>query len=108
MPLGNFVTSEITNATKQELITDDNTLWGYQIKAIDGYVLHDKELDFCPGINEETGDMLPDIEGYTEGLIHVFRTYDFVANPRNLYTRPKSEVPDNQIFGGGGNDHEIA
>ena len=79
-----------------------------RIAPVEGYVLHDNGLDY-PAIDEETG--MPSTEmvlGYKEGEVSVAANYDFVANPRELYTVLRSSVPENQIFGGGGNnDHEI-
>lgn len=81
----------------------------YEVQAISGYVLHDRELDFSPGIDDTTGEMLPDIEGFTPGLVSCRYDYDFTANPREFYAVPANSVPADQIFGGGNNnDHEIA
>lgn len=77
----------------------------YVIAAIDGYVLHDKNRDWTeedPITMEETYKL-----GYTTGTTTCPASYDFTANPREFYAVPESEVPADQIFGGGDNDHEI-
>lgn len=71
----------------------------YRIQPIDGYVLHDNRLDY-PSME----DMTVIIEGYTTGEKTIPASYDFTANEYNLYTRLVSEVPSDQIFGGGNND----
>lgn len=78
----------------------------YSISPVDGYVLHDN-MGCWTEIDEMTGD---------ETVKHAFYcgsctcpvSYDFVANPREFYAVPGNTVPENQIFGGGGNNgHEI-
>ena len=79
----------------------------YVIGANEGYVLHDNTLD-APEIDEntyeETGNI---ILGYTVGTTSCAPNYDWTANPREFYAVLRSEVPENQIFGGGNNDHEV-
>lgn len=79
----------------------------YRLSAIEGYVLHDNGYDM-PILDEdtleETGEV---ILGYTAGTVSCWYNYDFAANPREFYAVLETEVPADQIFGGGGNDHEI-
>lgn len=78
-----------------------------QITPIEGYVLHDNNLDDYL-LDEETGMPTEEIVlGYKEGEVSVRYDYDFIANPRELYAVPRDTVPENQIFGGVNNDHEI-
>ena len=104
LSLGNFV-SKIENATVQEVLRD-GVLYCYQIKAVEGYVLHDKELDadeFDENFEQVIGTRL----GYTTGICSCAASYDFTANPREFYAVPRDSVPADQIYGGGDN-HEKA
>lgn len=96
----------IANATVRKVFAD-GVHTRYYIQAIDGYVLHDNELDYSTGIDEETNEMLPEVEGYTTGTVSCRYDYDFVANPRGFYAVPYDSVPENSIFGSN-NDHETA
>ena len=104
---GNFVTSPIANTTLQEKLRD-GVLYAYSIAPVEGYVLHDKELDY-PLPDEVTLEETL-ILGYTRGDCTCEARYDFVANPREFYAVPENDVPDpeNQIFGGTGDDHVVA
>ena len=114
---GNYVTSPIPNTTMLEKLRD-GVLYVYEIKAIDGYILHDKNRDWYE-YNPETGMESEEVtRGYTTGKASCAASYDFTATTtidgytaygtREFFARPASEVPENQIFGGGGNnDHEI-
>ncbi len=95
---GNFVTSPIENTTMREKIRD-GVLWMYAIKAVDGYVLHDKARDWYEEVDDEGNGIGEPILGYTTGTATCFADYDFTANPREFYA-----VPADQIFGVG-NDH---
>lgn len=99
----------IANTTITEL-TNNGTLLGYDIKANEGYVLHDKNLD-TEVIDEETAMPTGEILlGYRppEGSCGVHKNYDFSATtvidgytahgPREFFARPQSEVPADQIF----------
>lgn len=86
----------------------------YTIKPVDGYVLHDNTLDYeaiDPVVGgplfDENGEVVM-LEGYASGEKTCAANYDFVANPRGFYAKLESEVPADQIFGGGGsNNHEV-
>lgn len=101
------VTPVYENTTMQAYYNSENVLRGYDIRPCEGYVLHSSGLDF-PEVDEETmtetGTILL---GYTRGLVTVGYNYDFEANPRNIFAVLESEVPADQIFGGGNNDHEV-
>jgi hypothetical protein len=102
---GNIVTSQIENTIQTEILTIDGVLSGYDIKPIDGYVLHDNLLDM-PWLDPETEEETIN-KGYTAGSIGVHSTYNFTENPRELYAVPRNSVDENYIFGGGDN-HETA
>lgn len=96
----------IENTTMQKFINSSGRHTQYIITPNSGYVLHDSRLD-TPVFDEnmeETGEV---ILGYTEGNVSVSVSYDFTANPYNLYAVLRSEVPENQIFGDD-TDHELA
>lgn len=79
----------------------------YEITPNEGYVLHDKNYDL-PVLDDETGDETGEfILGYRTSTASCLANYDFTANPREFYAVLESEVPADQIFGGGNNDHEV-
>ena len=98
-------------------ILRDGVLFCYEIKAVDGYILHDKVRDwyeFDPVTGMESEKVT---RGYTRGSASCGANYDFTQTAtidgypaygsREFFARPASEVPENQIFGGGNNDHEV-
>lgn len=96
----------IPNTTMQKGINGEGVHKTYRITPVEGYVLHDKNYDvpvLDPVTNEETGEV---VLGYRTSTASCGASYDFVANPREFYTLPQSDVPADQIFGGGDNDHE--
>lgn len=96
----------IENTTMHKYINSAGEFKTYRIKANDGYVLHDKDLDtdeFDENF-EPTGNV---ILGYTTGTCSCGANYDFTANTREFYAVLADTVPADQIFSGGNNDHEI-
>lgn len=93
----------------------------YVIAPIDGYVLHDaatNEEEIDPDTLEPTGRI---IFRYASGSASCGANYDFTplqvtdengvthtayGAQREFFARPESEVPADQIYGGG-NDHEV-
>ena len=99
------IPSLIENTTLQKRLYD-GVHRQYLIKAADGYLLHDNRLDW-EDFDPETYEPVFKL-GYTRGEKTCAATYDFEANPYEFYTAPDNgEIPDNQIFGGVNNDHEI-
>ena len=94
------VTPIIENTTMKVYVDSDNVQRVYQISPVDGYVLHDSRKDWTEEIDGE--EVV--VEGFASGFVSVPVTYDFEANPYNLYTKLASEVPSDQIFGGGNNE----
>lgn len=90
----------------------------YTIQAVDGYVLHDTSLDWEVR-DPYTDQLISENLGYTEAEVSVSASYDFATTEviavngqtvtaygsREIYAIPSSEVPSEQIFGGGDNDH---
>lgn len=92
----------IANTTMEKYVDNNNVERGYTIAPIEGYVLHDSRKDWTD-IDQETNEEII-FEGFASGSVSVPITYDFEANPFNLYTKLASEVPSDQIFGGGNNE----
>ena len=86
----------------------------YVIEANEGYVLHHSSRDWTetdPLTMEETF-----YRGYGRSSCSAPLNYNFDETTEiegytaygrfEIFARPESEVPENQIFGGGNNDHE--
>lgn len=99
--------SPVENATVRKMMSD-GVHRQFFINPNEGYLLHDKELDFSRIIDFDT--MAEETYlGFTTGLCSCFRTYDWDTNPREFYCVPDNgSIPTDQIFGGTNNDHEIA
>jgi hypothetical protein len=122
MAYGNYTTSPVPNTTLQELFLN-GVLKGYEIKAANGYLLHDKDLDM-PELDEnfnETGNIIPWFTGHGTS---VRLDYDYTVTTqgeykytdengmeitvpvtmigaREFYTVPENIVPEDQKLGGG-------
>lgn len=101
----NVTLSLIANTTMQKRFID-GIHKQYLIAPIENYVLHDSRLDTDIDIDGNPID--PPLAGYTPATITVAANYDFAANPNNIYAVLRNTVPENQIYGGVNNDHEIA
>lgn len=108
------IPSLIENTTMQKLLRD-GVHQAYFIAPIDGYVLHDNAMDWHE-IDEVTLQEGELVRGYAVGSVSCGANYDFntvtmidgytAVGAREFFARPRSEVPEDQIFGGG-NDHEV-
>lgn len=88
----------------------------YRIYPIEGYVLHNNVRDWT-GIDPETMEETF-YRGYSTSYSSVPASYDFTQTTtidgytaygnKEIFARPASEVPADQIFGGGDNDHVVA
>lgn len=76
----------------------------YEIAPIEGYVLHNKELDMIR--EDEFGNQYTEL-WYTSTVAQCRYDYDFVSNPDEFYAVPISEIDENCILGVPDNDHEI-
>ena len=94
----------IPNTTMQKRLLD-GVDYQYLITANDGYVLHDQKRDWTETDPDTEEEIL--VRGYTRGTATCAANYDFTANPREFYAVLENTVPENQIFGGGDNDHEV-
>jgi hypothetical protein len=94
----------IPNTTMQKAFMD-GVHRVYYIKAVDGYVLHDKARDWDH--TDDDGNIIETFQGFTTARTSCAANYDFVANPREFFAVPREEVPEDQIFGVD-NDHEVA
>jgi hypothetical protein len=99
------IPSLIPNTVMQKFLVD-GVHKQYTIAPAEGYVVHDNRLDYpvADDYGEPTGEV---ILGYSEGMKSVSASYDFVANPYEIYAVPRNTVPEDQIFGGGNNNHEV-
>ena len=95
------IQSPIENATVMKLIADGVHIT-YELTPNDGYVLHDNRSDWVE--RDEYGNEIGIILGYVQGTVSVAASYDFTANPYELYAVLRSTVPEDQIFGFGDND----
>jgi hypothetical protein len=87
----------IENTTMRKMIAD-GTHRTTRIAPVEGYVLHDNNLDDV-ALDDITGMPTDEILlGYKEGEISVGHDYDFKENPRELYAVPRSSVPEDRIF----------
>lgn len=87
----------------------------YRITPNAGYVIHSKTRDWTD-LDPETGEETF-YRGYGRGTMSIGKNYDFSVTTeidgytaygaKEIFARPETEVPDNQIFGGGNNDHEV-
>ena len=111
----------IPNTTMQKMFID-GVHKVYVITPVEGYVLRDKandEEEYNPETLEFTGRIL---FHYASGGATCGANYDFTplqvtdengvvhtayGAQREFFARLASEVPENQICGGGGNDHEV-
>ena len=120
----------IENAVVVTRYNSSNQVSSYRITPNEGFVLHTKNYDF-EVFDEETLESTGEILlGFTSTYISLGANYNFsdvvpgfytytdengmtVNIPINkvgrfeIFAIPASIVPENQIFGGGNDDHEI-
>lgn len=87
---------QIENCTITGFYIGD-VLRAYRIKANDGYLLHDRELDIVD-IDPFTEEEISRVAGFTGGTCSCGYNYDWTANTREFYAVPANEVPADQIF----------
>lgn len=120
MPIWTYedvIPSLIPNTTMKKGYSDGvHTV--YYLKAIDGYVLHDKARDWTD-IDPVTMEETEYHRGYTRAEASCWHDYDFATSQieidsgeivtaygaREFFAIPDTEVPADSIFGGG-NNHE--
>lgn len=108
----------IENTTMQKYISASGKFLAYRITPVAGYVLHDNAGNFT-----DTNDVEQD--AYFYGTCSCGANYEFTPNTitvtdcngnpmtvtaygtREFFAIPESTAPENNIFGGGDNDHEI-
>lgn len=80
----------IENTTMKERYNDKGELINYVISPIEGYVLHEKSRDEI--VVDENGNETGEIKkGYTEGIVTVLANYNFIENPREIYSVEKNK-----------------
>lgn len=77
---------------------DGVTVNRYYIFPAEGYALHNNIYDepVCDEDGNDTGEW---IQKFTTAFTTVSGTYDFVANPENIFAKPLSELDENQLCG---------
>lgn len=113
---GNYVTSPVPNTTLLEKLRD-GVLYCYVIAPIEGYLLHDKDLDIYD--YDDEGNQTELIETWFTGSTTTVRLdYDFtiatqgeykytdeitmpvtIIGAREFYTVPSNAVPSDHILG---------
>lgn len=107
----------IPNTTMQKRL-NNGVQTTFIITPNDGYVMHDNAYDF-PIFDEFDNETM--VLGYRTTTASVAAAYDFSTTEmldeagntvlaygsRQFFTKPASDVPENQIFGGGDNNHEV-
>jgi hypothetical protein len=96
----------IPNTVMQKRLRD-GVDYQYRISPAEGYVLHDNVLDSYEDYTEDGEGVGEPILGFTPATSTCAANYDFVANPRQFYAVLRNTVPEDQIFGGVNNDHEV-
>lgn len=98
----------IENTITEKYINSLGVHKAYYLTPVDGYVLHDKAYDYYENFDDEGNPIGEATElGFTRGTCSCPANYDFVANPREFYAILETDVPAEQIFGGGDNNHEV-
>ncbi|MBR3592148.1 MAG: hypothetical protein IKL46_04785 [Clostridia bacterium] len=94
------VTPIIPNTTMQMYTSISGNNTNYKITPISGYALHDKGRDRA--IYDQNGNLVSITLGFTTVGTTCGINYDFVENPRELYTVLVDELPENAVIYGGG------
>lgn len=74
----------IENCIVTPFYNSANVLYGYFIKANEGYVLHDRLIDIIK-TDPETNEELSRQPGYTSGKCSCMVNYDWETNEREFY-----------------------
>ena len=101
------VTPIIPNTTMKAYYNSNNVLKRFYIYPVEGYALHDNAYD--EPIRDEEGNETGEIlQRFTTAYTTVAASYDFVANPDNIFAVPLSELDENQLCGGDNEpEHEV-
>lgn len=119
------VTPSLVPNTTMKKLYRDGVHAQYRLTPVDGYVLHVKARDWTEPNPENMEEEIL-YRGYTAGNATCAASYDFtpvassyVDRDGNIvpvtaygavsefYAIPETNVPADQIFGGGNNDHEV-
>lgn len=88
----------IPNTRMEAYYNTSNVLRKYYIYPLEGYALHDNAYDepILDAQGNETGEVL---QRFTTAFTTVPYNYDFEVNPDNIFTKPLSELGENQLCG---------
>jgi hypothetical protein len=98
------MTTLLENTTMQKVFIN-GVHKKYEITPNEGYVLHDNSYDHYVEFDENGNGIGEVILGYRTSTASC-TIAQFNSNYYEFYAVPRSEVPENQIFGTG-NNHEI-
>lgn len=100
------VEARFENTRMEAYYNASNVLKSYFIYPNEGYALHDNayDEDVFDAEGNPTGEK---IQKFTTAYTTVWYTYDFEANPDNIFAIPLSEIDESQICGGSDNNHEV-
>lgn len=107
------VTPIIPNTTMQQFVNANDVATAYKITPNEGYVMHNKGRDF--NIYDDYGNVIDRKQGFTSAPTTCPISYDFTPfemtcdngqtvtayGTKEYFVIPESEIPADQIFGGG-------
>lgn len=90
--------SRYKNTVMREIVNNDGDLKGYDIAPVEGYVLHNKILDYYEYDPEtkEDGDLI--YRGYSSSSSSVPSDYDFNTNPSEIYAIEPDKIGENDVI----------
>lgn len=90
--------SRYENTIMREIVNDNGDLRGYDIAPADGYVLHNKIMDYYEYDPEtqEDGDLIS--RGYSSSSSSVPADYDFDTNPSEIYAIEQDNIGEDDVI----------
>lgn len=103
----NLIISLIENTTMQKIFVN-GVHRQYGITPCEGYVLHDKDLDFYDSYDDDGNGVGEPHLGFYSGERTERYDYDFTVNPREFYAVLMTDIPEGaEIFNVPGAKPEI-
>lgn len=99
------VEARFPNTRMEAYYNTSNVLRTYYIYPLEGYALHDNAYDepIFDDYGNETGEI---VQRFTTAFTTVPATYNFEANPDNIFAVPLSELDEDQLCGVGESEVE--